>query len=83
VGDVEVKRRLAQVLNSALEPIRQRRTALAARPQDALDILRTGTSRARTVVQATLHEVMTRMGLGAGRSMQVSVIPPVKPGTFC
>jgi len=63
VGDVEVKRRLAVVLNEYLAPIRRRREQLAARPDYLVDILRTGTTRAREQAGKTLAEVQERMGL--------------------
>jgi tryptophanyl-tRNA synthetase len=66
IGDVAVKRHLAAVLNEALAELRERRRALAARPQDILEILQIGTNRARPAAQAVLEEVMRRMGLTAG-----------------
>jgi tryptophanyl-tRNA synthetase len=63
VGDVEVKRRLAAVMNDYLSPIRARREKLAARPDDVIDILRAGTNQARVLADATLCEVQEKMGL--------------------
>jgi len=57
VGDVEVKTKLARALNLALEPMRERRTALMARPDDLRDVLITGSRRAREVAQATIDRV--------------------------
>jgi tryptophanyl-tRNA synthetase len=54
VGDVAMKRRLVEVLNDFLEPIRRRRAHFAARPTDVLDILRRGTRRANAVTEETL-----------------------------
>ncbi len=65
VGDVEVKRRLAIVLNEYLAPIRRRREQLASRPDDLIDILQTGTNRARELANQTLAEVAEKMGLVA------------------
>jgi tryptophanyl-tRNA synthetase len=69
VGDVEVKRYLAGVLNAALDGHRQRRALLAAHPQDVLDILQSGSNKARIVARETLEVVMEKMGLRTGRSL--------------
>ena len=63
VGDVEVKKRLVAALNEFLEPIRERRAYLEARPDDVVDILRTGTQRARPIAQETLAQAREAMGL--------------------
>ena len=63
VGDVEVKQKLANALNEFLEPLRQRRAYLEARPDDIIDILRTGLSRARPIAQETLTLAREAMGL--------------------
>ena len=54
VGDVAIKRRLVEVLNTLIEPIRNRRKQYEARPDDVLDVLRQGTRRANTVAEETL-----------------------------
>jgi len=66
VGDVEVKRRLARALNETLAPIRQRRVALAGNAGVVIDILRSGSARAREMASETLAEVQDKMGLAAG-----------------
>ena len=63
VGDVEVKRRLAEALNAYLAPLRARRAELIKKPKDALRVLEEGTEKARPLVQATLKEVLGKMGL--------------------
>ncbi len=63
VGDVEVKRRLAVVLNEYLAPLRQRREQYASRPDDIIDILHAGTARAHELANQTLAEVQEKMGL--------------------
>ncbi len=63
VGDVEVKRRLAEALNEYLAPLRERREAFAQDPKKVLKVLADGTEAARPVVQATLDEANTKMGL--------------------
>ena len=55
VGDVAIKRRLVEVLNTLLDPIRQRRKQYESRPDDVLDVLRQGTRRANAVAEETLH----------------------------
>ena len=66
VGDVAVKRRLAEALNAYLEPLRRRRAAFAARPDDVIDILRDGSRRARALAETTLAEAQEKMGLAVG-----------------
>jgi tryptophanyl-tRNA synthetase len=62
VGDVEVKRRLVSVLNSFLGPIRQRRRdLLRANPTIVEDVLRSGTTRARSEAAETIRQVRTAM----------------------
>jgi tryptophanyl-tRNA synthetase len=61
VGDVDVKKSLAAALNKYLAPIRERRAAL--NPKDVVKHLNEGTEKARPLVQATLKEVMQKMGL--------------------
>ena len=63
VGDVEVKARLADVLNDYLAPLRERRLDLIARPGMLREVLEDGTQRARGLARATLAEVQDRMGL--------------------
>jgi tryptophanyl-tRNA synthetase len=65
VGDVEVKQKLVNALNEFLEPFRQRRTYLEARPDDIIDILRTGLARARPIAQETLTLARQAMGLSS------------------
>jgi tryptophanyl-tRNA synthetase len=65
VGDVEVKRLLAIALNDYLAPIRARREELIKHPSDLVDLLATGTRQAAPVAEATLSEVISKMGLPA------------------
>ncbi|HUB26777.1 MAG TPA: tryptophan--tRNA ligase [Tepidisphaeraceae bacterium] len=55
VGDVEIKKRLVEVLNTLLEPIRARRRQFEQRPDDVLDVLRAGARRANAVAEETLY----------------------------
>ena len=54
VGDVACKRKLIEVLNTLLEPIRGRRAHYEQRPDDVLDALRQGTQKANRVAEETL-----------------------------
>jgi tryptophanyl-tRNA synthetase len=57
VGDVEVKTKLAAAINAMLDPIRERRRAVLAKPGYLRDILIDGSRRARTVAQDTMARV--------------------------
>jgi len=54
VGDVAIKRKLVEVLNALIEPIRNRRAQYEARPDDVIDVLRVGTAKANAVAEETL-----------------------------
>ena len=57
VGDVEVKTKLANALNARLEPIRERRAAVLAKPDRLKEILFEGSARARKTAQQTMERV--------------------------
>lgn len=63
LGDMVVKRRLDEILQALLAPIRERRAQLARDPDYLLEVLRQGTERARAVTQRTLDEVRAGLGL--------------------
>jgi tryptophanyl-tRNA synthetase len=63
VGDVEVKTKLAAALNAALEPVRERRRAVMARPDDIRELLVEGSRRAKVIAQATMDRVRDVMKL--------------------
>ncbi|TXL69197.1 tryptophan--tRNA ligase [Vineibacter terrae] len=63
LGDVAVKRRLDDILQALLAPIRERRAALARDPGHVLRVLRAGTLEARERTQATLDEIRHALGL--------------------
>lgn len=63
LGDVAVKRRLEDALKTLLEPIRDRRAAFARDPGLVMDILRTGTRKARLLTDATRAELHEALGL--------------------
>jgi tryptophanyl-tRNA synthetase len=54
VGDVAVKKKLIEILNVLIDPIRTRRKHFEQRPDDVLDALRQGTKRANAVAEETL-----------------------------
>lgn len=62
VGDVEVKRKLADALNTFLEPVRERRAEYAAKPGLLEEVLAEGSRRARGEARETLR--MAREGMG-------------------
>lgn len=57
LGDVAVKRRLEDVLQELLAPIRARRAEAASDPETARAILREGTERARVTARSVLADV--------------------------
>jgi tryptophanyl-tRNA synthetase len=63
LGDSVVKKRLLEVLEAFLEPIRTRRQILAQDPDAVMKILRKGTDRAIEVAAKTLSEVRAAMGI--------------------
>lgn len=63
LGDSVVKRRLEDILQALLAPIRERRRSLAADLGHVTSVLRAGTQRAREVTGATLAEVRDGIGL--------------------
>jgi len=63
VGCVECKRALADGINCALQPLRERRAELAAQPERVAQVLGEGAERARVIARKTLLEVKHRMNL--------------------
>jgi tryptophanyl-tRNA synthetase len=63
VGDVEVKTRLAAAVNSMLEPMRERRAAVLARPGYLRDVLFEGSAKARRHAAETMGRVRDAMKL--------------------
>ena len=56
VGDVEVKDCLARAVNEVLEPIRERRAEIAAKPDEIQEIVMDGSSQARAIAQETMKD---------------------------
>src|SRR4051812_18779129 len=54
IGDVAIKRKLIEVLNTLIAPIRERRKQFEQRPDDVIDVLREGTKRANVIAEETL-----------------------------
>ena len=63
VGDVEVKQKLARALNAALDPLRERRAEVLARPGRVREILMDGSLRARRIARETMEQVRGAVGL--------------------
>jgi tryptophanyl-tRNA synthetase len=63
LGDSVVKKRLEEILQALLTPIRERRQALARDPGQVQDVVRRGTAKAREITDATLREVRAALGL--------------------
>lgn len=63
LGDMVLKRRLAQVLKDLIGPMRERRRDALARPGDLMDMLRDGTRRAVLRTDAVAAEVEDAIGL--------------------
>ncbi len=57
VGDVEVKTKLAVAMNKAMEPLRERRAAVASKPGQVREILHEGSRRAQRVAVETMERV--------------------------
>ena len=63
VGDVEVKTKLATAINAMLDPMRERRAAVLARPGYLKDLLFDGSRRAREHARETMERVRGAMRL--------------------
>ncbi len=57
IGCVACKKELARAVNSAMEPVRERRRELAAEPDAVKRILAEGAEKAREVARRTMEEV--------------------------
>jgi tryptophanyl-tRNA synthetase len=63
LGDSIVKKRLDEVLQALLAPIRERRRPLARDPGYVLQVVKRGTERAHETTDATLRDVRAALGL--------------------
>jgi tryptophanyl-tRNA synthetase len=66
LGYGEVKKDLLARLNARFAPMRERRAALAARPDELEDVLADGARRARAIARPVLDACREAAGLGAG-----------------
>ena len=62
----ELKDSLAEAVYKELEPIRERRKELEAKPKYVVEVIADGAKRARELAQKTVDEVKTKMGLEGG-----------------
>ena len=69
VGDVEVKKRLAQAINAFLEPIRERRAYFLAHPTIPHDVLASGIRRMQAEAKATMEIVRSLTGLAYSQDL--------------
>jgi tryptophanyl-tRNA synthetase len=87
VGDVEVKRKLAQAINEFLEPMRERRVQYESRPGLVDDILIEGIRSVRGTAQETMEMVYEAMGLYGPQLLKSYSLPLVGTGVpalpFC
>jgi tryptophanyl-tRNA synthetase len=63
IGCVQCKERLGSVINDFFAPMRERRTKLAADPDQVTKIIKYGNQKARKVARQTLLEVREIMGM--------------------
>ena len=63
IGCVDCKAMVSREIIKYLEPFRQRRAELAARPDYIREVLEDGAKRARVLARETLNEAKERMGL--------------------
>jgi tryptophanyl-tRNA synthetase len=63
VGDVEVKKKLAVAVNSAMDPLRERRAALEAHPDRVREIIHEGSRKARRIAVETMQRVREALHL--------------------
>jgi len=63
IGCVECKTLLAEKINAALKPFRERRAELAAKPEYVKEVLADGAKRASVIAKETMREVKEKMGL--------------------
>jgi tryptophanyl-tRNA synthetase len=61
LGDVALKKRLIDILETVLRPIRERRTTIAQDPGQVLTMLKEGSKKAEAVAAQTLQEVRQAM----------------------
>lgn len=83
IGDVEIKLRLVEALNAYLAPLRERRAELISHPKMLLEVLFSGTVKAKFIAQQTMEEVHQKMGLLHSQSFSEKVLANNVAGIFC
>jgi tryptophanyl-tRNA synthetase len=83
VGDVVVKGRLVEVLNAYLAPLRERRAEYISQPKMLMEVLFSGTVKAKFIAQQTLEEAHQKMGLLHSQSFSEKVLANNISGIFC
>lgn len=63
LGDMTVKKRLTEVLDALLTPMRERRAQFVREPEYVMSVLQQGTAATREVAQQTMQEVRQAMCL--------------------
>ena len=63
VGDVEVKQKLVRAINALLDPMRERRAEVRARPGRVREIVMDGSSKASAIARETMGRVREAVGL--------------------
>ena len=63
LGDIKIKQFLNNIMEEFLEPIRERRKYYEERKPEVIDILKTGTLKAKEVANFTLNEVKDAIGI--------------------
>ena len=64
IGCLDCKKVLLKHLEEELQPIRERRAAVAARPDDVKDIVKAGNAKARREAQKTMEKVRKSFKMG-------------------
>jgi tryptophanyl-tRNA synthetase len=83
IGDVEIKCRLVEVLNAYLAPLREKRAEYISQPKMLLEVLFSGTVKAKFIAQQTLEEAYEKMGLLHSQSFSDKVLANNIAGIFC
>ncbi len=63
IGCVDCKKMLAQSISSGLEPFREKRAALASKPNYVAEVIADGAKRAEAIAKETMKEVKEHMNL--------------------
>jgi tryptophanyl-tRNA synthetase len=63
IGCVECKMMVAKEINKALEPFREKRAELSAKPEYIKEVLDDGAKRAQAIAREVLREAKSRIGL--------------------